>query len=147
MTLTHSVATSHPPSLYILSTDRIENTVSNISSIVECVSVAAEKFLSSRYHTTVIYSGSIIPAFRYHVTILFNWISCLKIINWIDVVIFQRSGFYYNYQIKVDEMVGTCNTCVEMKKKCKILVRKLEGSRQIERFEPTQKYNTKMTLK
>jgi hypothetical protein len=50
--LTHSVATSHPASLHSLSTDLTENTFSNISSIVACVSVAAEMFLTSRYHAT-----------------------------------------------------------------------------------------------
>jgi hypothetical protein len=58
---------------------------------------------------------------------------------------FNKTGFIN--QIKVDEMVGICRTCVNMKNKCKILVRKHKDSRQVERFHPTQKHNIKIALK
>jgi hypothetical protein len=45
-------------------TDCLENTESNIPSIVLCVFVAAGKYLASRYLAKEISSGSIKPAFR-----------------------------------------------------------------------------------
>jgi hypothetical protein len=49
--------------LYSIGTDRIENTTSNSSSVITCVSVAAEKCLSSCYQAMAVF-------FPYHVTIL-----------------------------------------------------------------------------
>jgi hypothetical protein len=53
-----------------LFTDRIENTASN-SSVVACVSVAAETCLSSHCLATVVYSGSTISPVRCLVRISF----------------------------------------------------------------------------
>jgi hypothetical protein len=50
--------------------DHTKNTVSNSSSIVACVLIAAGKRLPSRYLATATSSGSIVPAFRRHVTLL-----------------------------------------------------------------------------
>jgi hypothetical protein len=53
-----------------LGTGRIENTVSNSSSIVTGVFVAARTCLQSRCLAVAVPSGFTIPAFRRHVTLL-----------------------------------------------------------------------------
>jgi hypothetical protein len=52
--------------------DGKENILPNNSAIFGCVSVAAETCLPSRCLATDVSSGSTIPAFRRHVTILWN---------------------------------------------------------------------------
>jgi hypothetical protein len=59
----------HWLSFYNLGKDRIENTASNSSSVVACVSVAAEACSAWRCLAMTVASGSTIPPFSCHVTI------------------------------------------------------------------------------
>jgi hypothetical protein len=59
-------------SLYSLGVGPIENTVSNNSFIFACTFVVARTCLSSCCLTVDVSSGSTIPAFRSHVTLLLN---------------------------------------------------------------------------
>jgi hypothetical protein len=56
-------------SLYNVGTDRVGNTVSNISSIVRSVCVAKEAFLPRRSLATSILTGFIILALSGHITV------------------------------------------------------------------------------
>jgi hypothetical protein len=63
---------SRRPLLYNLGTDRTENTASNSSHIVTCVSVDADTCLSIRCLATALYSVSTAPPFMCHVSVLNN---------------------------------------------------------------------------